>query len=130
MDNIEFLLQSLDSQTEETNDAGKDSSTTNEIFPEDFSDDDAATDVQPKCSELEDDKKNASKKYSEYGYSIHKRLKEITERKSSGDSLASKSSWKVNTSTTNTKRDQLSAPAQVQANKDVYAEPIFGLRLM
>ncbi len=73
---------------------------------------------------FDDLKKNTSSKYNDYGSVIHKYLKE--NRQSQFDSPVS--SWNVNTKPKE-KSTVLSVTTSPVKN-DVYAEPIFGLRLM
>lgn len=129
MDNIDLLLESLDSQFEQ-NDTGE------ENFPANTPDENQACgssqeDIEDNClskdPEFQKLKKGVSTKYSNYGYEIHKQLKE--KARSSHDSpRGSTTTWKSK-STEKPEQGSLSAP-QPLAKSDVYAEPIFGLRLV
>ncbi|XP_065201499.1 protein MCM10 homolog isoform X2 [Planococcus citri] len=131
MDNIDLLLESLDSHVTK-NDAEEE-----DIFTNAFEDRNTSlnlsfendSDSLPKGTEIETAKKSVAKKYSEYGYEIHRQLKEKLKASQSQDRFETHAtSWKSQSSE-NKKNNTLSVTQTVIKN-DVYAEPIFGLRLI
>lgn len=128
MDNIESLLQDLDAhlaeEVSQENDflnvgQNAENATDNKVVTQNS---------KPETSSSSEiSKKQFSAKYSDFGYDVHKKLKESRQERS--DYSGPKSSW--TNKATQEKTNQLSAPNTIVTGKtDVYAEPVFGLRLM
>lgn len=145
MDNIEFLLQSLNSETDGNNDTGSNNDTHSEILSilseskTENTTSDSSTSIRKHDTHLnvsdsvfksdydfEITKKQLSSKYSVSGNEIHKKLKE-NEKSRFECKNSQQQTWSSRRSQESSRELAVSSPSVKQ---DVYAEPVFGLRLM
>lgn len=142
MDNIEFLLQSLDSETDGNEVSFKNEQPSEiasiafetEKTPLDSSVTSAQHDLLPNFADsvfkndydFEITKKQLSSKYSGSGNEIHKKLKENERSRYEYDG-GKQQTWSSKRSQEGSRELNVSSP---NVKQDVYAEPVFGLRLM
>lgn len=142
MDNIEFLLQSLNSEFDGNDDIGSNNthSEISSISPKSQTENtlsESSTGLHVTPSSIADSvfkndydfeitKKQLSSKYSASGNEIHKKLKE-NERSRFEYKDDKPQTWNSKRAQESSRELAVSSPSVKQ---DIYAEPVFGLRLM